>query len=99
MPILDLATRNNGIGCHQSGQSQMKSHITTPAQDRYIRVFYIRNRTVTATTTAVGISGYGKFRAQAVCNMLRSIRPRRPYVGPVLIQVHRYVHVYVSVIY
>jgi hypothetical protein len=59
MPVLNLATRNNGIGRHQSGQFQMKSHITTPAQDRYIRVFHISNRTVTATTTAAGISGYG----------------------------------------
>ena len=61
MPILDLATRNNGIGRHQSGQSQMKSHITTPAQDRYIWVLHIRNRTVTATITSADISGYGEF--------------------------------------
>ena len=29
----------------------------TPGQDRYIRVFQLRNPTVSASTTAVGISG------------------------------------------
>jgi len=79
----------------RSAQDRSRSYrprITTPArQDRYIRVFHLRNRTVTATATAAGIPSLRKMYTQTVRNRLRQrkIRPRRPYVESVLTQVHR----------
>jgi len=58
-----------------------RSRIATPGKDRYIRVFHLRNRTVYASTTGVGISGLRRISSQAVRNRLRqhSIIPRRQY--------------------
>jgi transposase len=65
--------------------------IATPGQDCYIWVFYLRNRTVSASTTAVGIPGLRRISLQTVRNWLRQhgIRPRRPYFGAVLTPLHR----------
>jgi hypothetical protein len=54
-------------------------------------VFHLRNRTVSAKTTAAGIHDLQRFSAQTVRNRLhqRGIRPKRPYVEPVVTQVHR----------
>ena len=68
-----------------------RPRITTRRQDRYIRVFHLRHRTVTATITAVGLPGGRRISSQTVRNRLRvhGIRPRRPYFGSVLTPLHR----------
>ena len=72
-------------------QRSGRPRITTPGQDRYIRVFHLRNRTVAASTTAAGIPGLRRISSQTVRNRLRqhSIRPRRPYFGAVLTPLHQ----------
>jgi transposase len=64
----------------------------TPGKDRYIRFFHLRNRTVSASTIAVGIPGLRRMSSQTVRNRLRQhgIRPRRPYFGAVLTPLHRH---------
>ena len=63
-----------------------RPRITTVQQDRYIRIFHLRNRTVTATQTASRIPGLRRISAQTVRNRLREVglRARRPYFGPIL---------------
>lgn len=48
--------------------------ITPPVQNRYIWVFHLRNRTVTATTSY---------------NHLSKEKRKTPYIGPCLAQIHR----------
>ena len=72
---------------HQNGSTNNRQRsgrpcITTPGQDRYIRVFHLRNRTVAASTTAAGIPVRNRFRQH-------DIIPRRPYFGTVLTALHR----------
>jgi transposase len=88
--ISRLWQRLNQTGSAQDRPRSRRPRITTPAQDRYIRVFHLRNRTVTATATAAGIPSLRRIYTQTVRNRLRQrkIRPRRPYVGSVLTQVH-----------
>ena len=73
--------------CQRSGRPR----IATPWQDRYIRVFHLRNRTVAASTTAAGIPWLRRISSQSVRNLLRQhgIRPRRLYFGAVLIPLHK----------
>ena len=73
--------------CQRSGRPR----ITTPGQDRYIRVFHLWNQTVAASTTAAGIPRLRRFSSQTVRNRLRQhgIRPRRSYFGAVLMPLHR----------
>jgi transposase len=65
--------------------------ITTPGQDRYIRVFHLQNRTVAASPTAARIPGFRRISSQTVRNRLRQhgIRPRRPHFVAVLTPLHR----------
>ena len=67
------------------------THITSPGQDRYIRVVHLRNRTVAASTTATGIHGLRRISSQTVRNRFRQhgIGPRRPYFGVVLTPLYR----------
>ena len=51
-----LWQRLNQTGSAQERSRSGRPHTTTPAQDRYIGVFHLRNRTVTAAITATGIS-------------------------------------------
>jgi transposase len=74
--------------CQQTGSSNDNTRsgrpcITTPGQDRYIRIFHLRTRTVSASTTAVWIPGLRRISSQAVRNRFRQhgIRHRRPYLG------------------
>ena len=64
--------------------------VTTPREDRYIRVLHLRNRTVTATSTAATALGH-RISRQTVYRRLRQygIRPRHPYRGPLLTPRHR----------
>jgi transposase len=68
-----------------------RPRITIPGQHRYIRVLHLRNRTVSASTTAVGIPGLRRISSQTVRNRLRQhgIRPKRPYLRAVLTPLHR----------
>ena len=68
-----------------------RPRITTTGQDRYIRVFHLRNRIVSASTTAVGIPGLRRISSSTVRNGLRQhgIRLRRPYFGALLTPSHR----------
>ena len=65
---------------------------TTPAQDRFIRVLHLRNRTCTAAYTAHNVPGLRRISAQTIRNRLRQhgIRPRRPHTAPVLRRQHRH---------
>lgn len=68
-----------------------RPRVTTRAQDRYIRLFHLRNRTIAATETAVNVPGLRRISPQTVRNRLRShgLRARRPYVGATLRRQHR----------
>ena len=48
--------------CQRSG----RPCITTPGQDRYIRIFHLPNRTIAASTTAAGIPGLRRISSQIV---------------------------------
>ena len=84
-PLIEIKT-----GSAQDCTRSSKPRITTPAQDRYIRVSHLRNRAVTATTTAADIQGLRRISTQTVRNRLRQrgILSRRPYVGPIWSHVH-----------
>jgi transposase len=86
-----LWNRFQQTGSTNDRQRSGRPHITTSRQDRYIRVFHLRNRTVAASTTAAGIPGLRRISSQTVRNRLRQhdIRPRRPYFGAVLTPLHR----------
>ena len=68
-----------------------RPRVTTAAQDRYIRVRHLRQRTTTATSTAAAIPGHRRISDQTVRNRLRDagIRARRPVRGIILTQQHR----------
>ena len=63
--------RVNQTGSAQDHRRSGSPRITTPSQDWYIRLFHLRNRTVTDTTTAVCIPGLGRISVQTVRNRLR----------------------------
>jgi len=76
---------------HQSGSTADRQRsggprITSAAQDRYIRVLQLRNRTVTARETASNDRGLRRISAQIVRNRLREngLRAIRSYFGTVL---------------
>ena len=89
--ISRLWNRFQQTGSTNDRQRSGRPRITTPRQDRYIRVFHLRNRTVAASTTAAGIPGLRRISSQTVRNRLRQhdIRPRRPFFGAVLTPLHR----------
>jgi transposase len=90
--ISRLWNRFQQTGSTNDSQRSRRPHITTPGQDRFIRVFHPRNRNVVASTTAVGIPGLRRINSQTVRNRLRQhgIRHRRPYFGAaVLTPLHR----------
>ena len=64
-----------------------RPRITNPVQNRYFRVFQLRNRTITASQTASNIPDLRRISARTVRNRLREhgMRARRPYFGAVLI--------------
>lgn len=67
--------------------------MTTQLQDTHIRVQHLRDRHLPATRTAAATIGTHNrpISPQTVINRLRErgIKPRRPYVGPVLTARHR----------
>ena len=48
-----------------------RPRVTTPAQDRYIRVFHLRHRQATATDTAGNVPGLRRVSDQLIHNRLR----------------------------
>ena len=55
--ISRLWNRFQQTGSTNDRQRGGRPRITTPGQDRYIRVFHLRNRIVAASTTAAEIPG------------------------------------------
>jgi len=53
-------------GSSNDHPSSGRPHIKTPKQDRHILVFHLRYRTVSASTTAVGIHGLRTISSQTV---------------------------------
>ena len=72
-------------------QRSGRPKITSAAEDRYIRVLHMRNRTVTARATASNVPGLRRISAQTVRNRLHEngLCARRPYFGAVLRRRHR----------
>ena len=69
-----------------------RSRVTTRAQDNRLRTQHLRDRYRPVTRTSATTIGNGRpISAQTVIYRLRAhgIRPRRPYVGPQLLQRHR----------
>lgn len=64
--------------------------VTTPAEDRHIRVLHLRNRSITATSTAATSLGH-RISRQTVYRRLRQhgIRARHPFRGPFLTRQQR----------
>ena len=81
---------------HQHPKCQWQTYrsgrprVTTAAQDRYIRVRHLRDRTTTATSTAAQIPGDGRISDQTVRNRLREagLFARRPVQRNVLTAHH-----------
>ena len=74
-----------GIGTNRKGSTHNRPRsgrprVTTPAQDRHIRLRHLRDRFTTATSTAAAIPGQHRISEQTVRNCLREagIRARRP---------------------
>lgn len=79
---------------HGSSRDRPRSgrpRVTTPAQDRFIRLRHLRNRFTTASSTTSVVPGLRTISDQTVRNRLREagIRSRRPLRGPVLTRQHR----------
>ena len=89
--IYRLWNRFQQAGSTNNRQRSGWPRITTPGQDRYIRIFHLPNRIVAASTTAAGIPGLRRISSQIVHNRLQQhdIRPRRPYFGAILTPLHR----------
>ena len=71
--ISRLWQRYQQSGSTADRQRSGRPRITTAAQDRYIRVIHLRNRTVTATETASNIPGLRRISVQTVRNRLREM--------------------------
>jgi len=64
-------------GFHGFGNAiSSQARITNPVQDRYIRVFQLRNRTVTAYQTASKTPSLRRLSTQTVRNREHGIRAR-----------------------
>jgi transposase len=70
-----------------------RPRVTTPAQNRHIRLRHLRDRLTTATSTAAAIPGQRRISHQTVRNRLleAGIRTRRPVKAVVLTRRHRQV--------
>ena len=68
-----------------------RPRVTTPAQDRFIRLRHLRNRFLSAQSTVQALPGNQKISRQTVRNRIHGARLRvyRPYQGNVLTKRHR----------
>lgn len=89
--ISRLWARLQQTGSTTDAPRQGRPRVTTPAQDRYIRLRHLRNRFHSASSTAQQLPGGRRISEQTVRNRLRDagLRPYRPYRGPVLTRRHR----------
>lgn len=89
--ISRLVARYNQTATTNDRPRTGRPRVTTPGQDRYIRVLHLRDRTITAESTAARVPGLRRISGQTVRNRLREVglRARRPYVGNVLQRHHR----------
>jgi transposase len=89
--ISRLRNRFQQTGSSIDRQRIGRPRIAIPGQDRYIRVFHLRNRIIFASTIVVGIPRLRRISSQTVHNRLRQhgIKPRSPYFGAVLTSLHR----------
>ena len=89
IPRLTSSQRNDAIGRLQAGYLRMMWQGTLASPDRP-SLFYFRNQTTTATTTATQIPRLRRISDQRVCNRLREwgISPRRPVRRNILISRH-----------
>ena len=83
--VVRLLQRLGQTGSTKDRSRSGRPRVTTPAEDRHIRVIHLRNRFVTATSTAATALGHPISR-HTVYRRLRQhgIRARRPYRGPYL---------------
>ena len=88
--ISRLWDRYQQQGSTHDGPRSGRPRVTTPAQDRHIRLSHLRNRFTTATSTAASIPGQHRISDQTVRNRLRQagIRARRPVKAVVLTRRH-----------
>ena len=86
-----LWIRHNATGSVADRPRSGRPRVTTPAQDRFIRLQHLRDRFQTATTTAANIPGLRRVSSQTIRNRLRSqgIFARRPVRRNILTQRHR----------
>ena len=90
--IVRLSQRLRQTGHTRDRQRPGQPRVTTPRQDRLIVLTHLRNRFQPATHTAATIHGRrGIIHPMTVRRRLRQhgLRPRRPYVGPILTPPHR----------
>lgn len=87
--IIQLRDRFAQTGNVADRSRSGRPRVTTARIDRYIELTHLRRRFETATVTArrLGISRDTVLRRLRQCN--RPVRPRRPYVGPILTRRHR----------
>ena len=88
--IYTLQRRFRQTGTTQDRQRSGRPRVTTPQEDRYIRLTHLRNRFLPATVTAAGMQRR-RVHAQTIRRRLRGfgLRARRPSRGPILTARHR----------
>lgn len=88
MAIYQLQRRYRDTGRTQDRPRSGRPRVTTPIQDRRIRLLHLRDRFRSATTTAFETPGRANNRisSNTVIRRLREhgLRPRRPHIGMVL---------------
>ena len=89
--ISRLWARFQNTGSTADAARTGRPRVTTPALDRYIRQSHLRNRFLSASTTARTLPGMRRIWCQTVRNRLHDagLTARRPYRGPVLTPHHR----------
>lgn len=88
--ISNLWARFNTAGNVADRARSGRPRVTTPAQDRYLRLLHLRNRFTTATSTASQVPGLRRISDQTVRNRLREagLYARRPVRRNVLTPRH-----------
>ena len=85
-----LWARYNATGSTRDRPRSGRPRITTPAQDRYIRLLHLRDRFKTASSTVNQIPGLRRVSSQTIRNRLRQfgLRPMRPLRRHILLPRH-----------
>lgn len=89
--ISRLWTRFQQTGSTADAPRSGRPRVTTPAQDRFIRLRHLRNRFLTAQSTVNALPGNRRISRQTVRNRLHQagLRAYRPVRGNVLTRRHR----------